>query len=163
MFFSRRRLANTVQVTVILSLAMLVQQTRAFSTSSGPSFLQSFVRGLVGIQVAPPQQIQVALKNPRTTLVDVRSQQEVEQTGKVALPKGNKKLGWVNAPSDTLMEETKASASLLPLNKEAPIILYCASGMRASKCKNLLEQRGYTTVLNAGGLADLEALLKDAK
>jgi phage shock protein E len=37
----------------------------------------------------------------------------------------------------------------------APIIIYCKSGRRADKAKQILEEKGYETVLNAGGYDDL--------
>lgn len=37
----------------------------------------------------------------------------------------------------------------------APVILYCASGMRAKKVKTILQQQGYENVLNAGGANNL--------
>ncbi len=42
----------------------------------------------------------------------------------------------------------------------APVILFCASGRRAGKAKETLDQLGYTTVLNAGGLRDLLSKLE---
>jgi phage shock protein E len=41
----------------------------------------------------------------------------------------------------------------------APIIIFCRSGRRAGKAKEHLEQKGYTNVLNAGGLTDIESIL----
>lgn len=37
----------------------------------------------------------------------------------------------------------------------APVIIYCASGRRASKAEQVLKSKGYTKVYNAGGLADM--------
>ena len=43
----------------------------------------------------------------------------------------------------------------LELNKEAPIVLYCRSGNRAGKAKNLLESAGYSQVINGINLHHL--------
>lgn len=43
-------------------------------------------------------------------------------------------------------------------NQTAPVIVFCRSGRRAGKAKEVLEQMGYTNVLNAGGLNDLRYL-----
>ena len=43
-------------------------------------------------------------------------------------------------------------------NKDAPIIVYCRSGRRASKAKEILENKGYKNVLNAGGYDDIAAM-----
>ena len=40
----------------------------------------------------------------------------------------------------------------------APVIVFCRSGRRAAKAKEVLEQKGYKKVLNAGGLKDLSYL-----
>ena len=42
--------------------------------------------------------------------------------------------------------------------KEKPIILYCASGARSGRAKMILENAGYSNVVNAGGLSDLYRL-----
>lgn len=50
------------------------------------------------------------------------------------------------------------SHSLLRRIISAPVIVFCRSGRRAVKAKEVLEQKGYTRVLNAGGLKDLTYL-----
>ncbi len=39
--------------------------------------------------------------------------------------------------------------------KDAPIVLYCASGARSGQGARLLKQAGFTDVINAGGLDDM--------
>ncbi|HTO21942.1 MAG TPA: rhodanese-like domain-containing protein [Spirochaetia bacterium] len=39
--------------------------------------------------------------------------------------------------------------------KDAPIVLYCASGARSGQGMRLLKQNGFTDVVNAGGLDDM--------
>ena len=40
-------------------------------------------------------------------------------------------------------------------NLSAPIVLFCASGMRSSTFKQLMEQLGYQNVKNAGGISQV--------
>jgi phage shock protein E len=39
--------------------------------------------------------------------------------------------------------------------KDAPIVLYCASGARSGQAMRFLRQNGFTDVVNAGGLDDM--------
>ncbi len=48
-------------------------------------------------------------------------------------------------------------------NKEQPLLLHCASGMRSGSGKRILEQMGYTQVLNLGSYGQAEKLLKEAR
>jgi phage shock protein E len=41
--------------------------------------------------------------------------------------------------------------------KDKPVVLYCRSGARAGRVKQMLESKGYTDVTNAGGFADMPA------
>lgn len=41
-------------------------------------------------------------------------------------------------------------------DKTKPVVVYCASGGRASKAKAQLEAAGYTNVVNGGGYDDLQ-------
>lgn len=40
-------------------------------------------------------------------------------------------------------------------DKEAPIVLYCASGVRSAQALRILQQNGYQAVLDAGGLRNM--------
>ena len=40
-------------------------------------------------------------------------------------------------------------------DKDAPIILYCASGHRSGVSAEFFRSKGYTNVVNAGGLKDM--------
>ena len=42
-------------------------------------------------------------------------------------------------------------------SKDTPIILYCISGGRADRAKNILESVGFLNVENGGGLRDMKA------
>lgn len=69
-------------------------------------------------------------------LLDVRTQGEYKQ-GHGA--------NSVNIPLDVL------SSNLSKLDKNKPIIVVCASGMRSSSATSLLKKNGFTEVHNGGG------------
>jgi phage shock protein E len=74
-------------------------------------------------------------------IVDVRTPEEFEDE---AYP------GAVNVPLSTLAARV---GELGP--KDAPIVLYCASGARSAQAARVLKQSGFTKVVNAGGLSDM--------
>jgi len=41
------------------------------------------------------------------------------------------------------------------LQKDKPVVLYCASGARSGMGARILKQAGFTQVVNAGGLHDM--------
>ncbi len=51
----------------------------------------------------------------------------------------------------------------LGLNRDTPIYLYCASGYRSAVARERLQRRGYTQVVNAGGLEDASRLAAGEK
>lgn len=68
-------------------------------------------------------------------LVDVRSPHEHQQH---ALP------GSVNIPLPIIQKALKQ------LDKETPVLLYCASGQRSGAAKSVLEACGFSRVHNIG-------------
>ncbi len=74
------------------------------------------------------------------TVVDVRTPGEY-QTG--AYP------GAVNIPVQEL------DRRMGELRKDRPIVVYCASGMRSASAERLLRARGFTDVVNGGGLGQM--------
>mmetsp|Transcript_11699 Transcript_11699/g.33724 ORF Transcript_11699/g.33724 Transcript_11699/m.33724 type:complete len:147 (+) Transcript_11699:126-566(+) len=100
-----------------------------------------------------PSQLKDLLEQKQSTmLLDVRTDQEIEESGRFEC--GDH--AWVHQPctlNDTKELEDK-SAEFFP-NKQTPIVVYCKSGRRASKAKEALELRGYSQVYNAGGYGDL--------
>lgn len=109
-------------------------------------------------EIANSKDILKALENKKAVLVDNRSPDEIRSSGKVQY----KSLAWVNAPGSPFDCPSLANGGaekVLPGDKGTPIIVYCASGKRAQKAKNILEEEGYTQVLNAGGMEDFVKLL----
>jgi phage shock protein E len=110
-----------------------------------------------GVQMASPEEIQKALSNPETTVIDARTIEEMQKDG------------YFNASTCRFLHApaTKTEAPLLQLaaksllpKTDAPVVIYCGSGIRATTSKQVLEEAGYTNVLNAGGLSDIQALAK---
>ncbi len=74
------------------------------------------------------------------TVVDVRTPGEY-QAG--AYP------GAVNIPVQELDRRVGE------LRKDRPVVVYCASGMRSASAERLLRARGFTDVVNGGGLGQM--------
>ena len=82
-------------------------------------------------------------KNQEVTLIDVRSNQEYEE-------------GHLNGAINISVYNIKNKIEDFVKNKEQLIILYCSSGHRSKKAKEILEKIGYTNVYNLkNGIDDL--------
>jgi phage shock protein E len=78
-------------------------------------------------------------------LLDVRTPEEYEE-GHVE--------GAVNISHDRLEAQLAEVEKLTAGDKNKPIVVYCRSGGRAGKAKQVLLDHGYTQVTNLGGLKD---------
>lgn len=78
-------------------------------------------------------------------LVDVRSQGEFAS--------GNVK-GSVNIPLDKLLSQ------LGKLKKDKTIVVFCASGMRSSQAKSILNRNGFENVINGGGWRSVQSAVE---
>jgi len=58
--------------------------------------------------------------------------------------------GAMNVPLDTLASKLKMLGE-----KDAPLVVYCASGARSAQAASILKAAGFTDVTNAGGLANM--------
>jgi phage shock protein E len=76
-----------------------------------------------------------------TTIVDVRTPHEFDQ-GKIP--------GSINIPVDRLSSQINKLKSI-----NTPIVLCCASGMRAGMAKSVLKKAGIKDVHNGGGWQSL--------
>ncbi len=65
----------------------------------------------------------------------------------------------VNIPLDDIMQNNVDLGS----NPGREIIVYCASGARSAYAKQVLMQRGYTNVMNGGGIAAMMSRLEKMK
>ena len=78
-------------------------------------------------------------------IIDVRSKGEYE-SGHIR--------GSINIPLPSL------SNQLNRIKKDKPVITCCASGMRSSTAKSILQSQGYSQVYNGGGWHGLNQKLK---
>lgn len=99
---------------------------------------------------ASKDDVKAAASDPKAVFLDVRSQAEID----AASLKTDKRVIYATCAST---DECPALEQL-PKGKNTPIVVFCASGKRASGAKQVLESKGYTNVLNAGGLSDLDYL-----
>jgi phage shock protein E len=61
--------------------------------------------------------------------------------------------GAINIPPSTLMQ---GASELGSVDKDTQLILYCRSGSRSQVSKHLLEQQGFTDVVNSINQANVE-------
>jgi phage shock protein E len=94
-------------------------------------------------------EVKAAANAPGVSYLDVRTEAEVKVTSLAPKPFHN-----VSCLGGDCTELTAKASTLMP-DKNAPVIVFCRSGGRASYAKEALEDMGYTTVLNAGGIDDL--------
>lgn len=88
-----------------------------------------------------------ALQESNSVLIDVRTEQEHAEG---ALP-GAKRIETA--------ELAERISSVAP-DKDAPIVLYCRSGRRSSAAQDLLQELGYSRVINAGAYDDLKTVVQ---
>ena len=90
------------------------------------------------------ESLQKMLKNPQTTLIDVRT-------------RGEYAAGHLDRAINVPLDEIEARISQINgLSK--PIVLYCRSGARSGMAAQILRQAGVQEVHNGGGIADLYLL-----
>ncbi|MEM1080858.1 MAG: rhodanese-like domain-containing protein [Pseudomonadota bacterium] len=108
--------------------------TGAMAQDDAPNTYPELAAGLIGQGVL---------------VVDVRSAEEIQQTGVLA-----------NAAAipHTQVDDIVA---LIGKRPERTVVLYCGSGMRVSRVIDELRARGYGGGVNAGSFDDLQAALSD--
>lgn len=84
------------------------------------------------------------LVNNEAFLVDVRSPEEFAD--------GNVK-GSVNIPLDQVKNQ------LAKFKGKEKIVVFCRSGSRSSQAKSILEQNGFTNVINGGTWQDVNTVI----
>jgi phage shock protein E len=80
-------------------------------------------------------------------VIDVRTSEEYAEAH---LP------GAINLPVQELPTRLGEVGALVSGDRTRPIVVYCGSGARAAKAKAQLEAEGYSSVVNGGGLHDLQ-------
>ena len=104
----------------------------------------------ISLGFASKDEVKAASSNPKAVFLDVRSQAEID----AASLDVDKPVIYATCSS----ADACPALRQLPDKKDTPVIVFCASGKRASNAKQVLESKGYTNVLNAGGLGDLDYL-----
>lgn len=112
---------------------------------------------------APTSDILSALARSDTIVLDVRSEEEIAASGNISEHTAAlwKQTGCT--PSSCPKLEANPSELVREDQKESPVVIYCRSGRRAVKAKQLLEEYGCKNVMNAGGYDDVMAMLKEKK
>jgi phage shock protein E len=82
---------------------------------------------------------------PKTVWIDVRSVDEYSED-------------HISSTENIPHTEIAMRISDLDLDKDAPIKLFCRSGVRAGLALTALQDLGYTNVENVGGIADAREL-----
>lgn len=75
-------------------------------------------------------------------IIDVRSKAEF-------------RLGHIDESVNIPLDSLKQNLYQLPSDKQAPIIVCCASGIRSSQALTVLKRVGYSQVFNAGSWTSL--------
>ena len=102
--------------------------------------------------MASPKEIVEALKQEGTVVLDVRTDEEIAEA-KLDTPEN---VQWSKTGcSRTECPALETDPSQFVKDKNATIVIYCKSGARANRAKIVLENQGYTKVLNGGGLTDM--------
>eukprot|EP00579_Thalassiosira_antarctica_P008646 CAMPEP_0201887950 /NCGR_PEP_ID=MMETSP0902-20130614/26265_1 /ASSEMBLY_ACC=CAM_ASM_000551 /TAXON_ID=420261 /ORGANISM="Thalassiosira antarctica, Strain CCMP982" /LENGTH=105 /DNA_ID=CAMNT_0048418037 /DNA_START=59 /DNA_END=376 /DNA_ORIENTATION=+ len=99
-----------------------------------------------------PDQVKAVVDEPGAVILDVRTEDELKEEQLTSRP-----FHHMSCHVEDCSELMAKAEQLLP-DKNAPVVIFCRSGRRAGKAKEVLEQKGYTKVLNAGGLKDLTYL-----
>jgi len=121
------------------------------------------------ISIASAFDVQNAMDDPNAIVLDVRSVDEIIEQGHLQVDRQ-----WIHAectcsPGGWQQQDAcpllrVAAESLIP-DKSTPVIVYSTTwGKRAALAKQILHQKGYTHVLNAGAFSNLGYLqiYKDA-
>lgn len=89
-------------------------------------------------------EINKELANGTSVLLDVRTDEELAEDG--------------YAPKSIHFDVVRLDEGEVPnISKDKKIYVYCRSGGRAGRAEEILENNGYSDVVNIGGLVDWEA------
>jgi phage shock protein E len=109
----------------------------------------------LGPDIAPLNEVKVALSDPSTYVLDVRTSEEIAASGKV----NHKNWSRLDGTPDSC-PELETHPERYVKDKDATVVVYCRSGRRAARAKQALIAQGYTgVILNAGGYDSLKSIL----
>lgn len=89
-----------------------------------------------------------ALWKAGAVVIDVRSKSEYA-------------LGHIDGSLNIPLDSLKQSLHRLPSDKQTPLIVCCASGIRSGQAKSLLTRAGHHQVFNAGGWTTLRKIFNN--
>jgi len=131
------------------------------------TIFDGFMRSNESLQDDFTEQIRDAANNSKCIFLDVRSIDEI-QADPCTIPTIHGEVGPALDKATSLHLSKNPKGKLPDLNQQKtivtsnllimpsdPVIVFCRSGMRASRVKQLLEDRGYQNVMNAGGFANV--------
>ena len=104
---------------------------------------------------ATPEEVRALLAQADTLILDTRTKDEMQDAGSVD------RAIQTNCTATECPQLSLAPDSVIP-DKTANVVIYCRSGRRASRAKEILLEKGYTgTILNAGGYDDMVCIQKN--
>ena len=104
--------------------------------------------------IAPLGDVKQALDDPNTYVLDLRSAEEVAKSGKVEHNHWSQVDGTASA-----CPELENHPERYVDDKVATVVIYCSTGRRAARAKQVLISKGYTgTILNAGGYYHVKSI-----
>jgi rhodanese-related sulfurtransferase len=103
---------------------------------------------MADVESIDPLDAQGMIERGEAVVVDVREPGEVAMSGTVP--------GALTIPMSAFAEKAdpQSPAHEPALQKDTPVILYCASGKRSAAAGKYLVDLGYNKVFNLGGLKD---------
>ena len=109
---------------------------------------------------ATPQAVLKALSQKETIVLDVRSEDEIAESGSLASESAVKAQWKQTACTATECPILESDPSKFVGDKNATVVIYCRSGRRVVKAREILKNYGCKTILNAGGYDDVMKMLK---
>ena len=103
--------------------------------------------------LASQDDIRKSLNNKSTILLDVRTMDEIAASGKIEV-EGHPWMQTSCTPTSSDLD-----LDIESIDKDADIVIYCRSGRRASRAKEILEKKGFKNVLNGGGYDDMKSIV----
>lgn len=101
---------------------------------------------------ASPKEILDALNAAGTVVLDVRTADEIA-AAKLDTPDH---VSWTaTGCTRTQCPALETDPTQFVPSTDTTVVVYCASGARAAQAARTLQQKGYTRVLNGGGLKDM--------
>lgn len=141
-----------LSATAFLPRQHFLHQNAATTTTSTQLFYSP-------LHIASPEEVLKLFAKRNAVILDVRSQAEIDLQGLIQ----THGRPWVQVGC-TAMEcpSLPSAARSLFHSHSMPIIVHCSTGSRAAKAKQILDDMGYTQVVNAGAFTDLDYLQKAA-